>query len=149
MKNIIQKIEKDSDKTKETDKIYKELLKAFYIQNRFNLFMSILGALLLSIAIIACSWLVQQSIDFVMGNRGITFLSLISATLVVALLMLSAGVCVYLFRTKFTARAVQQYRDKVLQMILKKDISNFEETNTYVYLSSMTNDVAMWLAKYK
>lgn len=26
-------------------------------------------------------------------------------------------------------------------MILKKDISNFEETNTYVYLSSMTNDV--------
>lgn len=127
---------------------YQVLLKSLFKNNKFNLFMSILGALILSIAIIFSSWVVQQSIDYVMGDKSITFINLILSAIIVAILILIAGFCVYFFRTNFTVRAVQQYRELAVKIIIKKDIADFEKHNTSTYLSALTNDINMIKENY-
>lgn len=148
MKNTKHIILQNSVKNQTVHDTYQALKKALFTRNRFNLFMSILGALILSIEIILASWLVQQSIDYVMGSGNITFGFLVLSAALIALLMLTAGLCVYFFRTQFTIRAVQQYRELATQIILRKSIADFERHNTAAYLSAMTNDVNMIKINY-
>ena len=83
-----------------------------------------------------------------MGSGNITFDFLVLSAALIALLMLTAGLCVYFFRTQFTVRAVQQYRELATQIILRKSIADFERHNTAAYLSAMTNDVNMIKINY-
>lgn len=87
--------------------IYDALLRTIFHKNILNLIMSIVGALILSAAIIASSWLIQQSIDLVSGQGNITFQFLIFTAVIIIMMISAAGLCVYYFRTGFTVRAVR------------------------------------------
>lgn len=127
---------------------YDALLRTLFHKNILNLIMSIVGALILSAAIIASSWLIQQSIDLVSGQGNIIFQFLIFTAVIIIMMISAAGLCVYYFRTGFTVRAVRQYREYAVRIILKKDIADFKRHTSASYLSAMTNDVNMIKANF-
>ena len=121
--------------------IYKKMKYKMMEGNELNLALSIAAAIILSIAIIAASWLMQQCIDYASGYSHMSFKYLLFSALLIALIELSAGICVYFFRTAFVSKALFQYRHYAMTCIFNKNISSMRLHNTSEYLSALTNDV--------
>ena len=52
-----------------------------------------------------------------------------------------SAVATYFFRTKFSTRAVLQYRNFACDYLLKKKVADFYASNSSVYLSALSNDL--------
>lgn len=117
------------------------LSQSFFKGNRKNLFMAVLGTTVLSVGILSVPQLMQILIDFLSGNRRYSMHQIILMAVAVLLMVSFSGLCTYYFRTKFSTKAVFQYRKMAYHYLSKKKVTEFYGQNTAVYLSALNTDL--------
>lgn len=117
------------------------LSQSFFQGNRKNLFMAVLGTTVLSVGILSVPPLMQILIDFLSGNRRYSMHQIILMAIAVLLMVSFSGLCTYYFRTKFSTKAVFQYRKMAYHYLSKKKVTEFYGQNTAVYLSALNTDL--------
>lgn len=117
------------------------LSQSFFQGNRKNLFMAVLGTTVLSVGILSVPQLMQILIDFLSGNRRYSIHQIILMAVAVLLMVSFSGLCTYYFRTKFSTKAVLQYRKTAYHYLSKKKVTEFYGQNTAVYLSALNTDL--------
>lgn len=117
------------------------LSQSFFQGNRKNLFMAVLGTTVLSVGILSVPQLMQILIDFLSGNRRYNMHQIVLMAIAVLLMVGFSGLCTYYFRTKFSAKAVLQYRKTAYHYLSKKKVTEFYGQNTAVYLSALNTDL--------
>ena len=106
-----------------------------------NLFMAVLGTSVLSLAILSVPQLFQILIDYLSGSREYSLRGIILLTAGIFLMEFFSAVATYFFRTKFSTRAVLQYRNFACDYLLKKKVADFYASNSSVYLSALSTDL--------
>ena len=106
-----------------------------------NLFMAVLGTSVLSLAILSVPQLFQILIDYLSGSREYSLKGIILLTAGIFLMEFFSAVATYFFRTKFSTRAVLQYRNFACDYLLKKKVADFYASNSSVYLSALSTDL--------
>lgn len=117
------------------------LSQSFFQGNRKNLFMAVLGTTVLSVGILSVPQLMQILIDFLSGNHRYSMHQIILMAVAVLLMVSFSGLCTYYFRTKFSTKAVFQYRKMAYHYPSKKKVTEFYGQNTAVYLSALNTDL--------
>lgn len=117
------------------------LNRNFFKNNSLNLFMAVLGTSVLSLAILSVPQLFQILIDYLSGSREYSLRGIILLTAGIFLMEFFSAVATYFFRTKFSTRAVLQYRNFACDFLLKKKVADFYASNSSVYLSALSNDL--------
>ena len=117
------------------------LNRNFFKNNSLNLFMAVLGTSVLSLAILSVPQLFQILIDYLSGSREYSLRGIILLTAGIFLMEFFSAVATYFFRTKFSTRAVLQYRNFACDYLLKKKVADFYASNSSVYLSALSNDL--------
>ena len=117
------------------------LSRNFFKNNSLNLFMAVLGTSVLSLAILSVPQLFQILIDYLSGSREYSLRGIILLTAGIFLMEFFSAVATYFFRTKFSTRAVLQYRNFACDYLLKKKVADFYASNSSVYLSALSNDL--------
>lgn len=117
------------------------LSQSFFEGNRKNLFMAVLGTTVLSVGILSVPQLMQILIDFLSGNRRYSMHQIVLMAIAVLLMVSFSGLCTYYFRTKFSTKAVFQYRKMAYHYLSKKKVTEFYGQNTAVYLSALNTDL--------
>ena len=117
------------------------LSRNFFRNNCLNLFMAVLGTSVLSLAILSVPQLFQILIDYLSGSREYSLRGIILLTAGIFLMEFFSAVATYFFRTKFSTRAVLQYRNFACAYLLKKKVADFYASNSSVYLSALSNDL--------
>ena len=117
------------------------LSQSFFEGNRKNLFMAVLGTTVLSVGILSVPQLMQILIDFLSGNRRYSIHQIILMAVAVLLMVSFSGLCTYYFRTKFSTKAVLQYRKTAYHYLSQKKVTEFYGQNTAVYLSALNTDL--------
>jgi len=117
------------------------LSQSFFQGNRKNLFMAVLGTTVLSVGILSVPQMMQILIDFLSGNRRYSMHQIILMAVAVLLMVSFSGLCTYYFRTKFSTKAVFQYRKMAYHYLSKKKVTEFYGQNTAVYLSALNTDL--------
>ena len=103
--------------------------------------MAVLGTSVLSLAILSVPQLFQILIDYLSGSREYSLRGIIFLTAGIFLMEFFSAVATYFFRTKFSTRAVLQYRNFACDYLLKKKVADFYASNSSVYLSALSNDL--------
>lgn len=103
--------------------------------------MAVLGTSVLSLAILSVPQLFQILIDYLSGSREYSLRGIILLTAGIFLMEFFSAVATYFFRTKFSTRAVLQYRNFACDYLLKKKVADFYASNSSVYLSALSNDL--------
>ena len=106
-----------------------------------NLFMAVLGTSVLSLAILSVPQLFQILIDYLSGSREYSLKGIILLTAGIFLMEFFSAVATYFFRTKFSTKAVLQYRNFACDYLLKKKVADFYASNSSVYLSALSTDL--------
>ena len=117
------------------------LSQSFFQGNWKNLFMAVLGTTVLSVGILSVPQLMQILIDFLSGNHRYSMHQIILMAVAVLLMVSFSGLCTYYFRTKFSTKAVFQYRQMAYHYLSKKKVTEFYRQNTAVYLSALNTDL--------
>ena len=117
------------------------LSRNFFKNNCLNLFMAVLGTSVLSLAILSVPQLFQILIDYLSGSREYSLKGIILLTAGIFLMEFFSAVATYFFRTKFSTRAVLQYRNFACAYLLNKKVADFYASNSSVYLSALSNDL--------
>ena len=117
------------------------LSRNFFKNNSLNLFMAVLGTSVLSLAILSVPQLFQILIDYLSGSREYSLRGIILLTAGIFLMEFFSAVATYFFRTKFSTRAVLQYRNFACDYLLNKKVADFYASNSSVYLSALSNDL--------
>ncbi len=117
------------------------LSQSFFQGNRKNLFMAVLGTTVLSVGILSVPQLMQILIDFLSGNRRYSMHQIVLMAIAVLLMVSFSGLCTYYFRTKFSTKAVLQYRKTAYHYLSQKKVTEFYGQNTAVYLSALNTDL--------
>ena len=117
------------------------LSRNFFRNNCLNLFMAVLGTSVLSLAILSVPQLFQILIDYLSGSREYSLRGIILLTAGIFLMEFFSAVATYFFRTKFSTKAVLQYRNFACDYLLKKKVADFYSSNSSVYLSALSNDL--------
>ena len=117
------------------------LSQSFFQGNQKNLFMAVLGTTVLSVGILSVPQLMQILIDFLSGNHRYSMHQIILMAVAVLLMVSFSGLCTYYFRTKFSTKAVFQYRQMAYHYLSKKKVTEFYGQNTAVYLSALNTDL--------
>lgn len=116
--------------------------RQFYKHNVLCLLIALCGTLLITIAALLVSWLLQQLLDLIGGyDTGITLSELIVMTLVLIGIIVMAKFLCYHSIPKFITRGSAQYKEYIFQELTKKNISAFSKENTATYVSALTNDI--------
>ncbi len=116
-------------------------LGELFRKNKLNLFMTVLSAVLGSVAQLVVSWLIKEVADLIAGESQFGFWTLMILAGVAFALLALAWVIDRLFLTKFRAKAMQQYRAYVFDRLMEKGIQAFSGENSSLYLSALSNDV--------
>ena len=103
--------------------------------------MAVLGTSVLSLAILSVPQLFQILIDYLSGSREYSLRGIILLTAGIFLMEFFSAVATYFFRTKFSTRAVLQYRNFACDYLLNKKVADFYASNSSVYLSALSNDL--------
>ena len=117
------------------------LSRNFFKNNCLNLFMAVLGTSVLSLAILSVPQLFQILIDYLSGSREYSLKGIILLTAGIFLMEFFSAVATYFFRTKFSTKAVLQYRNFACDYLLKKKVADFYASNSSVYLSALSTDL--------
>lgn len=116
--------------------------RQFYRHNVLCLLIALCGTLLITIAALLVSWLLQQLLDLIGGyDTGITLSELIVMTLALIGIIVMAKFLCYHSIPKFITRGSAQYKEYIFQKLTKKNISAFSKENTATYVSALTNDI--------
>ena len=103
--------------------------------------MAVLGTSVLSLAILSVPQLFQILIDYLSGSREYSLRGIILLTAGIFLMEFFSAVATYFFRTKFSTKAVLQYRNFACAYLLNKKVADFYASNSSVYLSALSNDL--------
>lgn len=117
------------------------LSRNFFKNNSLNLFMAVLGTSVLSLAILSVPQLFQILIDYLSGSREYSLRGIILLTAGIFLMEFFSAVATYFFRTKFSTKAVLQYRNFACAYLLNKKVADFYASNSSMYLSALSNDL--------
>ena len=117
------------------------LSRNFFKNNTLNLFMAVLGTSVLSLAILSVPQLFQILIDYLSGSREYSLRGIILLTAGIFSMEFFSAVATYFFRTKFSTKAVLQYRNFACDYLLKKKVADFYASNSSVYLSALSTDL--------
>lgn len=117
------------------------LSQNFFKNNTLNLFMAVLGTSVLSLAILSVPQLFQILIDYLSGSREYSLRGIILLTAGIFSMEFFSAIATYFFRTKFSTKAVLQYRNFACDYLLKKKVADFYSSNSSVYLSALSNDL--------
>ena len=117
------------------------LSRNFFKNNTLNLFMAVLGTSVLSLAILSVPQLFQILIDYLSGSREYSLKGIILLTAGIFSMEFFSAIATYFFRTKFSTKAVLQYRNFACDYLLKKKVADFYSSNSSVYLSALSNDL--------
>ena len=109
--------------------------------NRFNLAMTVLAALLAAVAELMFSWLLKEIADLISGDC--------SYTLITLLIIMGVGYAMFIvgwlidrrFLSEFRARSMKQYQEYAFDRLLEKGIQAFSGENSSLYISALSNDV--------
>ena len=124
------------------------LSRNFFRNNSLNLFMAVLGTSVLSLAILSVPQLFQILIDYLSGSREYSLRGIIFLTAGIFLMEFFSAVATYFFRTKFSTKAVLQYRNFACDYLLKKKVADFYASNSSVYLSALSTDLMKIKAQF-
>ena len=117
------------------------LSRNFFKNNSLNLFMAVLGTSVLSLAILSVPQLFQILIDYLSGSREYSLRGILLLTAGIFLMEFFSALATYFFRTKFSTKAVLQYRNFACAYLLNKKVADFYASNSSVYLSALSNDL--------
>ena len=117
------------------------LSRNFFKNNTLNLFMAVLGTSVLSLAILSVPQLFQILIDYLSGSREYSLRGIILLTAGIFSMEFFSAIVTYFFRTKFSTKAVLQYRNFACDYLLKKKVADFYASNSSVYLSALSTDL--------
>lgn len=126
---------------KEIKALRRPFLKELFRENKFNLAMTVLAALLGAAGALVISWLLKEVSDLISGDCPYSMGTL--------LLIAGGGIALHViawildcaFLTEFRAKAVKQYREYVFSRLMEKGILAFSGENSSLYISALSNDV--------
>ncbi|MBQ6233011.1 MAG: ABC transporter ATP-binding protein [Clostridia bacterium] len=127
--------------TKEDKALRRPFLQALFRENRFNLLMTVIAALLAAVAELVISWLIKEVADLIAGDGHYGFNTLLIIAGGGFLLLILGGALDYFFLSGFRARAMKQYREYVFGRLMEKGIQAFSGENSSLYISALSNDV--------
>ena len=116
-------------------------IRELFRDNKLNLSMTVLAALLAAAAELVISWLIKEVADLISGACPYSFGTL--------LLIAGGGFALYglawvfdrAFLSEFRAKAMKQYREYAFNRLMEKGIHAFSGENTSLYISALSNDV--------
>ena len=115
--------------------------KQFYRGNSFCFVLALFQTVLMTAANLVISWLIQQILDLVAGEKiAFTLFELTSITVACITGIGVAFACAYFSKPRFISRAIGQYKNYVFEQLSKKSISAFAGENTSLYISALSND---------
>ncbi len=127
--------------TKEEIKaLRRPFVKELYRNNKFNLFMTILSALIAAAANLVSSWTLKGISDLIAGDADIKFVTLLLVAAASLAMQLLAWALDWTFLSAFRAKAMRQYRKYAFDRLLEKGIQAFSGENSARYLSALSND---------
>ena len=126
---------------KEIRALRRPFIRELFRDNRFNLCMTVLAALLAAAGALTISWLIKEVADLISGDSPFGMGTL--------LLIAGGGIALYViawsldsaFLTEFRTKAVKQYREYVFSRLMEKGIQAFSGENSSLYISALSNDV--------
>lgn len=118
-------------------------IRQFYRGNGIRLALIVLQSIMMSVASLVLSWLLQLTIDLATGmDVGFTFRQLVLLGVgSLALFVVVFGIA-YISQPRFIAKAMAQYKEYVFDRVCKKGIAAFSGENTTLYISALSNDAA-------
>ena len=126
---------------KEIQALRRPFLKELFRNNRFNLAMTVLAALLGAAAELVISWLIKEVADLISGECPYGFSTLLLVAGGAFALFGLAWMLDTTFLSEFRAKAMRQYRKYVFERLMEKGIQAFSGENSALYLSALSNDV--------
>ncbi len=126
---------------KELKVLRRPFVKELFRNNKFNLVMTIIAALFSSIVNLAVSWLIKEICDVVSGQSKfeLKVLAIVAACTVFVFLL--AWLLDSIFLSEFRSKAMKQYREYVFNQLMKKGIQSFQEEQSSLYISALSNDI--------
>lgn len=118
-------------------------IRQFYRGNGIRLALIVLQSIMMSVASLLLSWLLQLTIDLATGmDVGFTFWQLVLLGVGSLMLFVVVFGVAYVSQPRFVAKAMAQYKEYVFERLCKKGIAAFSGENTALYISALSNDAA-------
>ncbi len=126
---------------KEQQALRRPYIRELFRNNRFNLAMTVLAAVLAAAAELVISWLIKEVADLISGDSAYRFGTLLLIAAGGFALFGMAWMIDRAFLSEFRAKAMRQYREYVFDRLMEKGIQAFSGENTSLYISALSNDV--------
>ena len=126
---------------KELRVLRRPFIKELFRKNKFNLFMTVVSALLGAVMELVISWLIKEIADLISGDSGYSFGTLLLIGGAAFGLLFIAWAIDRKFLSEFRAKAMKQYREYAFGRLMEKGIQAFSGENTSLYISALSNDV--------
>ena len=126
----------------------KSYIQTFYRKNKINLIMAVIGTLGGSFLSVGIAVLLQKITDVALGGSLDDILDIIIGSSLFILLLLIFLLLTRYFKNVFLKKAVVQYRERIFEKIMDKNINAFSSENTADYISALTNDVTSIVDNY-
>ena len=126
---------------KEIQALRRPFLKELFRDNKFNLAMTVIAALLGAAAELVISWLIKEVADLISGECPYGFGTLLIITGGAFALFGLGWILDWTFLSEFRAKAMKQYREYVFDRLMEKGIQAFSGENSSLYISALSNDV--------
>ena len=126
---------------KEIQALRRPFLKELFRDNKFNLAMTVIAALLGAAAELVISWLIKEVADLISGECPYGFNTLLIVAGGAFALLGLGWILDRTFLSEFRAKAMKQYREYVFDRLMEKGIQAFSGENSSLYISALSNDV--------
>ncbi|MBQ6053285.1 MAG: ABC transporter ATP-binding protein [Clostridia bacterium] len=126
---------------KEIKALRRPFLKELFRNNKFNLAMTVIAALLGAAAELVISWLIKEVADLISGECPYGFATLLIITGGAFALFGLGWILDRTFLSEFRAKAMKQYREYVFDRLMEKGIQAFSGEDSSLYISALSNDV--------
>ena len=126
---------------KEIQAMRRPFINELFRNNKFNLAMTVIAALVVAVAELVISWLIKEVADLISGECPYGFDTLLIIAGGAFALFGLGWMLDRAFLSEFRAKAMKQYREYVFDRLLEKGIQAFSGENSSLYLSALSNDV--------
>ena len=126
---------------KEIQALRRPFINELFRNNRVNLVMTVLSALLGAASELVVSWVIKEVADLISGDCPYGFGTLLIVTGGAFALFGLGWILDRTFLSEFRAKAMKQYREYVFDRLLEKGIQAFSGEDSSLYISALSNDV--------
>ncbi|MBR6006651.1 MAG: ABC transporter ATP-binding protein, partial [Clostridia bacterium] len=125
---------------KELKALRRPFIRELFRNNKFNLAMTVLAALIAAASNLVISWLIKEVADTISGDSKYSFTTLLLIMGAAIVMLLICWVLDRIFLSEFRSKAMKQYREYAMDRLLEKGIQAFSGENSSLYISALTND---------